>query len=246
MGADQDFDVDAEIVRTPQDLDNASHRPLVRAAEVHNLRCDDHAVQILDGFHIQRASAHPMHGFALGWQGHLTESLAVGNLDPLPDAVVVRDHEVAVAANAELAHHRRVRALEHAQNLAMRAAIRFDAADPSHHAIAVHGPRGVFLGNVNVALEAAFDAGDGDIRRDEGEAVAMNAEASGGEFAAGAGRDILPRSRFYDRSACRQPVKLGFDVRLGHSLPRQLAQQLFERGAPVRQLADVVEDQARL
>ena len=93
----------------------------------------------------------------------------VRNLDPLPDAVVVRDHEVAVAANAELAHNRRMRALEHAQDLAVRAAVRFDAADARHHAIAVHGAPGVFLGNVDVALQA----GDRHIRRDEGEAVAM-------------------------------------------------------------------------
>ena len=74
----------------------------------------------------------------------------------------------------------------------------------------------------------------------------MDAEAAGGEFAAGPRRDILPRSRFHDRSARRQPVDLGFDFGLGHALARQLAQQLFEGRPPVRQLANVIEDQARL
>ena len=71
MRADQDLDVDSEIVGMPQNFDHAPHRPLVRAAEIHNLGRDDHAVQILDGFHLHRTGAHAVHGFARGGQGHV-------------------------------------------------------------------------------------------------------------------------------------------------------------------------------
>ena len=124
----------------------------------------------------------------------------------------------------------------------MGAAVLFDAADARHHAIAVHGPSRAFLGNVNVALKTW----DGHIRRDEGEAVAMHADASGGELAAGAGRGILARSGLDDCAARRQPVEFGFDAGPRYALSRQFAQQLFQSRAPVRQLANVLQDQARL
>ena len=98
----------------------AADGPLAVVAEIENLRRDDHAVQIFDRFHLDGAARRrgapqrPCRG----------KRHAFGNFDPLPDALVVRNHEVARAADAELAHHRWVRAAQHAHNFAVRAAVR--------------------------------------------------------------------------------------------------------------------------
>ncbi len=198
--------------------------------EIEDLRGDDHAVQILHGFHFNGPGADAVKAGGGGGKGHVFR-----DLDPLADAVVVGDDEVARAADAELADDGGMGALKDAQDLAMGAAVGLDAADVDHHAIAMHGAAGVLLGNVNVAAEA----GDGNVGSDEGETVAMDVEASGGELAAGTRRDIMTGSGFHDLAARGQAIELGFDIGAGCALTRKLAQQLFESGPAVREFADV-------
>jgi hypothetical protein len=71
---------------------------------------------------------------------------ALGDLDPLLDAVVVRAPRTAAAADAEFADHRGVGALQHLDDLAIGAAAGLDARDAHHHAVAVHGLFGRFGG----------------------------------------------------------------------------------------------------
>ena len=60
MRADQDFDVDAEVVRMAQHLDDAAGRAVAVFAEIQNFGGDDHAFQILDGSDLDFARADAM------------------------------------------------------------------------------------------------------------------------------------------------------------------------------------------
>src|SRR5205823_119721 len=94
--ADQDLDVDPEIVGMAEDLGDAPLRAIPVGAEVENLGGDDHAVQVFDGARLDRARANAMNPSALSRQRR-----ARRNLDPLPEALVMRHHEITLAANAE-------------------------------------------------------------------------------------------------------------------------------------------------
>ena len=178
MRADEDLDVDAEVVGPPQDLDDPAHRPVAVVAEIHDLRGDDHAVQVFDRAHGDRRSAHAIHGHLPRGQRHI-----FGNLDPLADAIVVGHHEVTGAPDAELADHREMRAAQHAHDLAIGLSIALDAGDPRDHAVAVHRAGSGFLGNIDVAAQA----GNGHFGNHEAVAVAVHVEPPHGEFAADAG-----------------------------------------------------------
>ena len=56
-----------------------------------------------------------------------------------------------------------------------------NAADADHHAVAMHGARSGFLGDVDVALQS----GNGNFGGDEGVAVAMDVETPRGVLAVG-------------------------------------------------------------
>lgn len=122
----------------------------------------------------------------------------------------------------------------------MRAAIGFNAADVDDHAIPVHRTLGFLLGNVNVTPET----GDRNIWGDECKTIPVDAKASGGELAAGTCRNIAPRFCFNDFAPRGQALKLGLDLSAGEPGARELPQQLFQSRAAMRELADVVEDQA--
>ena len=124
MRTDENLDVDAEIVGQAQDLDDAAHRPVAVFAEIQDFRGDDHAVQIFDGIHGDRRSAHAIDRHLPRGQRHV-----FGNLDPLADAFVVRNHEIARATDAELADHGEMGAAQHAHDLAVGLSIALDAAD---------------------------------------------------------------------------------------------------------------------
>ena len=99
-------------------------------------------------------------------------------------------------------------AAQHAHDLAIGLAIALDAGDPGDHAIAVHGAGGGFLGDIDVAAQA----GDGHVGNHEAVAVAMDVQASHGEFAADAGGGVVPGSRFDDVPALGQAGQLGFQL----------------------------------
>ena len=147
MRADQNLDVDSEIVRTPQNLDHAAGGPVAVVAVIDDLGGDDHAVQVFFRMHFHRPRAHAVDGHAAGRNRH-----ALGNLDPLADALVVRDHIIAAPAHAKLAHDAAVRPLHHLDDFAVRAPVALQALDAERHAVAVHGAVGVFFAQVDVAL----------------------------------------------------------------------------------------------
>ena len=114
-----------------------------------NLRGDDHAVQILDGFHLDRASAHAMRGFAPRRAGPcLPESRSIAGCGRRAGPRSCRCGECGIRPPPKDARACSTRTISPCARPS-----RLDAADAHHHAVAVHGARGVFLGNVNVALE---------------------------------------------------------------------------------------------
>ena len=147
--ADDDFDVDAEIVGVAQDLDHAAHRTGALFRVLQQLHVHDHAVQLFDGSGLERTDADAVDGGAGG-----RELQAFGDLDPLPDAVVLRHHVGSMAADAELADHGGVGAFEHLDDLAIGAPAGLDARDAHHHAVAVHGLGGGVGRDEDVAGDA--------------------------------------------------------------------------------------------
>ncbi len=147
--ADDDLDVDAEIVSRPR---TSMTRPAVAPSplgELENLDVDDHAVEVLGrcGIGWRRRRCGRGRGLAGDFQ-------PVGDLDPLLDAVVVGDDEVAVAAGAELADHGGVGALEDADDFAVGAAVAAGVRDADHDAVAVHGRVGDAGRDEEIAAEA--------------------------------------------------------------------------------------------
>jgi len=167
MRADQDFDVDSEIVRPPENLDYSPGGPIVVIAEVENLGGDDHAVQVFGRIDRNFARADAMHIWLRRRQLH-----PFRNFDPLANAIVMRDHVISTPSNAKLAHDRRMGALHYLHNFAMRAAVALDTFDADGHAVAIHGTLGVFLVDVNIAAQS-FDRL---IWNHEAVAVPMHAE----------------------------------------------------------------------
>ena len=151
----------------------------------------------------------------------------------------MRDDEIFAPADPKFADHGEMRAAQNPQNFSIGAAVALDAADAHHHTIAVHGARRRFFRNIDVAFQSA----DGTIRNQEGVAVAMHAQASGGELARRADRHVMPRPRLHDLAAFGELLELGFELRSRDAAARKLAQKLFQIRAPMRQTADVFEHQ---
>src|SRR5689334_6803886 len=100
MFSDHYLHIHAEVVRTPQDLHHAAYRILVLLfGELQQLHVDDHPVEILDVLYHHRFYADAIDGSVRRWPLH-----ALGDLDPLPDALVMRNYEVAAPADAEFPH----------------------------------------------------------------------------------------------------------------------------------------------
>ena len=92
--ADDDLDVDAEIVRVAQDLDHAAHGALAALGELEQLDVDDHAVQVRRAVDLRRGST-PMRSIC-GAGGGI--SMPSGISIHCWMRVVVRDDEAAAAA----------------------------------------------------------------------------------------------------------------------------------------------------
>src|ERR1700720_1584101 len=60
--ANQDFDVDAKVVRTAQNFDDAPCGPLAVVAIIEDFGGDDHSVQVFFGMHSHRTHAHTVYG----------------------------------------------------------------------------------------------------------------------------------------------------------------------------------------
>ena len=232
--ADHDFDIDAEIVRVSQDLNDAADGVAPLLGKLDDLDVDDHAVEVGDLGGVEGLRAH-----AVRRRGTRRALEAVGNEDPLLDALVVRDHEIGFGLHAEFAHHGGVGSPQDAHDFGLGAAVAADPAETHQDAIAVHG-FGCCLGRDE---DVAAQGLDGVVRNHEAVAVAVHLEAAGGEFAAAAGDHVLAgieldqiaargqaRQRLFEFGACDETARA------------ELPHQLLVARPRVRQARDVVED----
>ena len=150
MLADDDLDIDAEIVGMAQDLDHAADRRRAPLGIFKQFDVDHHAVQFGDAVHFGRRHADAV---VRGSDGR-RQFHAVGNIDPLLYAAVGGHHIAAAAADFEFADHGGVGALQHLDDVAIGAAAGLDAGDADDHAVAVHGLFGGFGRDENVAGDA--------------------------------------------------------------------------------------------
>ena len=226
--ADDDLHIHAEIVGPAEDLDHAARLVFV----IQQLHVHNHAVQLFDGRGLRRLHADAVDRRAGGRELH-----PLGDLDPLLDAVVVRDHVLAAAPDAEFAHHRGMGALEHLDNLAIRAAVRFDARDADHHAVAVHGRFRGFARDENVSRNAFH----GPVGNQESVTVPVHVEPSHREFAAAGGDGVMPGAQLDQVAARGQAGQRRLHLPAFGAFSSQFANQLLEIGAAVRQSRNVPE-----
>ena len=160
-----------------------------------------------------------------------------GNLDPLGQALIVRNDEHAAAIDAELADHGGMRALEDFDDLAFGAPVGPGVRDARDGAVAVHGAARAVAADIEIARNAR----DGVVGNQKSVAVAMDADAPGNEFAAARSGDVVPVGELNQFAAGGQAVEGGFDGRAVVAFDAQFFEKMLEAGFPVRLLRDVGE-----
>jgi len=130
-----------------------------------------------------------------------------------------------------------MRALQHFDDLAIGAAIGFDARDAHQHAVAMHGLTRGIGGDVDVSLYALQRP----LCDQETIAVAVHVDAADGVFACARGRHVMAGPGFHQVAARQQAREREVQFRAGCAFAAELAHQLLEIGLGVRQAGDVVE-----
>ena len=230
--ADDDLDVDAEIVRVAEHLDNAAHGVLAPLGVLHQFHVDDHAVEVLGRGDFDRLGADAVDLPQVAGDLH-----ALGNLDPVLNALVVRHDGRAAPRDAELADDGGMRALEDAQDFAVGAAVGLDARDAHHDAVAVHGLAGGIGGDEDIAGNAF----NGAVRDEEAVAVAVHAQPAGRVLAAAPGGDVMAAAQLDDVAARGQARQGGLERSAVPTARAEFADQLFEIRLGVRQAGDVFQ-----
>jgi hypothetical protein len=95
---------------------------------------------------------------------------ALGNFDPLPNAIVGRHNEIAALASAELTDNSDVRTTEYPDDLAFGAALVSQARDVDERTIPMHAFRG-FVGRKKYIALHMFE---GLVGNQKSEAVTVN------------------------------------------------------------------------
>ena len=120
--ADDDLDINAEIAGRAQNLNHTAHRAFTVFRVLQQLDVYDHAVELRRIGHSQRLGTDAVDPFSRSGDRQVFR-----NLDPVVQAVVMRNHQKPVAAHLELANHGRMRPLQNLDDFAIRAAASLDA-----------------------------------------------------------------------------------------------------------------------
>jgi hypothetical protein len=232
MLADHHLDVNAEVVRVPEHFNHAPHGVIVILGKLENLAVHDHPVQIRGPMYFDRRRAHTILRGAL-----LGNLQTVRDLDPLADAVVVRDHERAASLHPELAHHLRVCSPQHPDDLAIGAPIALDSSNTHQHAVAVHSLLRRFGRNKDVPPNAFNRL----IGNQEAVAVAMHVQPAGRILPADPRGDIVTRAQLYQLAPFSVAVERTLQFLLAVPFRAQFPQKLFPRRAPMGKMLDVLK-----
>ena len=164
---------------------------------------DDHAVEVFDVGNGARGGTDAVGRFVNGRDLH-----AFGNFEPLLNAVIGRDDEVAAVFDAELANDGDVCAAEDFGDLAFGTTLPpAQAGDADDGAVAMHQ----FAGFVGREKDIAGDVGKGLVGDEKAEAVAMDGDATDGVFAVAANGDDMAGAEFDELAFFREPVERLFE-----------------------------------
>src|SRR5690242_3611914 len=200
---DHDFDVDPEVVRRAQNLNDPAHSALVIFRIFEQFDVDDHAIEFF-----RLGDGHGLGTDAVDRRGRRRNGQVFGNLDPVLQALVVRDHEQTAAVNVKLANHGGMRALQNLDDLAVGTPAALDPRDAHYRTVAMHGVARRIGRNVDIARDA-FEQPVGD---QKAVAVAMHGEAADGEFAAAARGDEMAAAGFDEIAASHQARQHGLEI----------------------------------
>src|SRR5579875_412754 len=103
MFADQDLDIDTEVIRKPEHLHYAPDTMLTVFGKLENFDVHDHPVQVFHVLDLRRGRTDAIHAHTIGAGGGRWNLHAFGNLNPLLNAIIRGDHEVAAPVYAKLA-----------------------------------------------------------------------------------------------------------------------------------------------
>ncbi len=223
---DHDFNVDAEIIRAAEDLDDPADRLVTIFGKFKNLDVDHHAVEIFGRAHLNWSDAD-----AIAIHRSRRYFHAFRNQYPLANSLVMRSNKISTLANSKFADDGLVRAPQNLDDLAVGTAVLFNASDAHHYAIAMHGRSRRFARDVNVAAQAF----DGVVGNQKSVTIAMHVEAADRIFAAEA-RDYKTAGADFDELAFfDQPIESILEFIARCNARAQFADQLLERGTGVRQ-----------
>src|SRR5471032_1854697 len=147
-------------------------------------------------------------------------------------------HYVLPAApDVKLADHRGVGAPQDFDDLAIGAAIGFDARDANHHAVSVHG----LLRRVGWNEDVALYPFQRPLGYQKPIAIAVHVQAPHREFPAAGCNRILAAPKLQQIAARNQAHQRGFQLLALLAPGAQFANQLFEISPGVRQLTNVFQ-----
>ena len=144
--ADDDLHVHSKIVRMAENLNHSPHGAIAVLRKFQHLDVHNLPIQVLYACDLHRRGAHPVTAGVLRRDFH-----SIGNLDPLLNSRIVRNHEVAARANAKFPHDRSLRVPENSDDLAVGLTVVFNARNVGDHPVAVHRFRGSFAGYEDVS-----------------------------------------------------------------------------------------------
>ncbi len=192
--ANDDFDIDAEIVFVAENLNHSSARILGGRRPVSDFDIDDYAFEVvpfgaaggllaqnaIDGFLRPGPRDGPRDSLRDGATVFLRVLLAWRDHDLLRDLLVNRCHVVPLTAVMKDSDHRAVCAHDRANDASFGAAVGTDCADLYQHAVTVHRRAHRKRRNENVSrklcLEPRIERGS--VGSDKTVAVAMHAQPS--------------------------------------------------------------------
>ena len=90
--ADHDFDIDAEVVRRSEYLDDAPDWRTLAVAVFQEFGVHDHAVELADIGDFDRLRPDAVH-LSISGGGRVGDGQILGNFDPLRQPFIMRDHE---------------------------------------------------------------------------------------------------------------------------------------------------------
>ena len=231
MLADDDFDVDSEIAGVAEDFDDAADGGGAALGEFEQFDVDDHAVEFGDVGDLGGVTPMRSTGAALAGGSSMPSGISIHWLD----AGVGGDDVAAAASDLEFADHGGVGAFQHLDDFAIGAASGFDAGDADDDAVAMHG----LFGGVGRDEDVSGDPRNGAFGDQEAVAIAVEVEASDGEFAAAGGDHELAALELDQVAARGEAGEGGFQLLAALSFGAQFADELLEVGAGMRQLGDM-------